>query len=85
MEVFGLLAPGDIPQPPGPGDHQGLAQSGAAEQPTENEPPSPTSSVHSSVCSEAAAGGAGGKRSRIPTFSNVTTRSGLADRTNVAQ
>jgi hypothetical protein len=77
VEVFGLLAPAAAEEAASEhscGDEQ--------QQQTENEAPSPASSVRSAVSlasSVADSAAAGGKRSRIPTLS----RAGLADRTNV--
>src|SRR5690242_5203380 len=85
VEVFGLLAPapnssqstGPISTATGP---RAWATTGGV---PENEPPSPTGSMRSSVCSEGG-GVAQGKRSRIPTLGNVTLRAGFTDKTNTA-
>jgi hypothetical protein len=81
VEVFGLLAPEPVGAPAAPAGSQPLGHRHTTSGVFENEPPSPTSSMRSSVCSDG--GGVGGKRSRIPTLGNVTVRAGFVDKTNV--
>jgi hypothetical protein len=83
VEVFGLLGP----EPSSVQEAAPLSALGPRAWTStggvpENEPPSPTSSMRSSVCSEG--GGLAGKRSRIPTMGNVTVRAGFTDKTNTA-
>lgn len=87
MEVFGLLAPAPLSsQGTGPalGGAAGPRLWSTTSGVPENEPPSPTGSMRSSVCSEGGGVAAAGKRSRIPTLGNVTLRAGFADKTNTA-